>query len=199
MDRKIICLLVCLGLLLGGCITPGSNTAGSGDRVRPGSSVRQGHELVSSVGTPSLAENVRAENELVFQPKDVESALPEMRDMPLPSAMKKNQPSRLYTGIIKNKTNYDVSVPSGNSGATLTIPAKGWIEYSAWTRRFELTAYHNGKPFYCMKIVADPRSQPFMCKKYDFMMEIVKPEPKPEKKMKKAIKKKKKDGAEASG
>jgi hypothetical protein len=199
MDRKIICLLVCLGLLLGGCITPGSNTAGSGDRVRPGSSVRQGHELVSSVGTPSLAENVRAENELVFQPKDVESALPEMRDLPLPSAMKKNQPSRLYTGIIKNKTNYDVSVPSGNSGATLTIPAKGWIEYSAWTRRFELTAYHNGKPFYCMKIVADPRSQPFMCKKYDFMMEIVKPEPKPEKKMKKAIKKKKKDGAEASG
>jgi hypothetical protein len=199
MDRKIICLLVCLGLLLGGCITPGSNTAGSGDRVRPGSSVRQGHELVSSVGTPSLAENVRAENELVFQPKDVESALPEMRDLPLPSAMKKNQPSRLYTGIIKNKTNYDVSVPSGNSGATLTIPAKGWIEYSAWTRRFELTAYHNGKPFYCMKIVADPRSQPFMCKKYDFMMEIVKPEPKPEKKMKKAIKKKKKDGVEASG
>jgi len=199
MDRKIICLLVCLGLLLGGCITPGSNTAGSGDRVRPGSSVRQGHELVSSVGTPSLAENVRAENELVFQHKDVESALPEMRDLPLPSAMKKNQPSRLYTGIIKNKTNYDVSVPSGNSGATLTIPAKGWIEYSAWTRRFELTAYHNGKPFYCMKIVADPRSQPFMCKKYDFMMEIVKPEPKPEKKMKKAIKKKKKDGVEASG
>jgi hypothetical protein len=50
-----------------------------------------------------------------------------------------------------------------------------------------------------MKIVADPRSQPFMCKKYDFMMEIVKPEPKPEKKMKKAIKKKKKDGVEASG
>jgi hypothetical protein len=199
MDRKIICLLVCLGLLLGGCITPGSNTAGSGDRVRPGSSVRQGHELVSSVGTPSLAENVRAENELVFQPKDVESALPEMRDLPLPSAMKKNQPSRLYTGIIKNKTKYDVSVPSGNSGATLTIPAKGWIEYSAWTRRFELTAYHDGKPFYCMKIVADPRSQPFMCKKYDFMMEIVKPEPKPEKKMKKAIKKKKKDGVEASG
>lgn len=192
MDRKIICLLICLGLLLGGCITPGSS-------VPPGSSVRQGHELVASTDQPSLAANVGAENDLVFNPREVESALPEMRDMPLPSSMKKNQPSRLYTGIIKNKTNYDVSVPSGNSGSTLTIPAKGWIEYSAWTRRFELTAYHNGKPFYCMKIVAEPRSQPFMCKKYDFMMEIVKPEPKPEKKMKKAIKKKKKDGAEANG
>jgi hypothetical protein len=199
MDRKIICLLVCLGLLLGGCITPGSNTAGSGDRVRPGSSVRQGHELTSTVDAPSLAANVGAENDLVFNPREVESALPQMRDLPLPAPLKKEKPTRLYTGIIKNKTNYDVSVPSGNSGATLAIPAKGWIEYSAWTSRFELTAYHNGKPFYCMKIVAEPRAHPFMCKKYDFMMEIVKPEPKPEKKMKKAIKKKKKDGVEASG
>ncbi len=199
MDRKITCLLICLGLLLGGCVTPGANTAGSGDRVRPGSSVRQGHELVSSVDKPSLAANVGQENQLVFNPRDVESALPAMRDLPLPASMKKNQPSRLYTGIIKNKTNYDVSVPSGNSSATLTIPAKGWIEYSAWSRRFDLTAYHNGKPFYCMKIVAEPRSQPFMCKKYDFMMEIVKPEPKPAKKMKKAIKKKKTDGVEAHG
>ena len=68
-----------------------------------------------------------------------------------------SEPPRKYTGIIKNKTAYEVSVPSGNSGATLIIPARGWIEYTSYERHFDLTAYHAGKPFYCMKINADPR------------------------------------------
>ena len=39
-----------------------------------------------------------------------------------------------------------------------------------------VTAYHDGKPFYCLKLWADPGEYPFMCEKYDFMAEIVKPE-----------------------
>ena len=46
-----------------------------------------------------------------------------------------------------------------------------------WTRHAEVTAYHDGKPFYCLTLSANPREYPFMCKKYDFMAEIVKPEP----------------------
>ncbi len=65
-----------------------------------------------------------------------------------------SEPPQKYTGIIKNKTGYEVSVPSGNSGATLIIPARGWIEYTSYERHFDLTAYHAGKPFYCMNINA---------------------------------------------
>lgn len=83
---------------------------------------------------------------------------------------------RLYTGIIKNKSNCNVSLYSGNSDAALTIPAHSWIEYDAWLRHFDLTAYCDGKPFYCLNINADPKAYPFMCKNYDFMVEIVKPE-----------------------
>jgi hypothetical protein len=80
-----------------------------------------------------------------------------------------------YTGIIKNKTNYEINIPSANSGATLTIPANCWIEYIVWTDKYDVTAYHDGKPFYCLKIAAHPNQYPFMCKNYDFMTEIVKP------------------------
>ena len=58
-----------------------------------------------------------------------------------------------------------------------------------------MTAYRDGKPFYCLKLVANPCEYPFMCKKYDFMAEIVKPEPthkykyKPMKKRKRHVKK----------
>ena len=81
-----------------------------------------------------------------------------------------------YTGIIKNKTRFEVSIPSENSDATLTIPPNGWIEYTMWTHKADVTAYHEGKPFYCLKLAAHPQEYPFMCKKYDFMAEIVKPE-----------------------
>ncbi|MGA7576650.1 MAG: hypothetical protein WBW52_00710 [Desulfobaccales bacterium] len=79
---------------------------------------------------------------------------------------------RQYTGIIKNKSNCDVSLYSRNSDATLIIPAHSWIEYSAWVPHFPVTAYCDGKPFYCLNICANPSAYPFMCKKYDFMVEI---------------------------
>jgi hypothetical protein len=81
-----------------------------------------------------------------------------------------------YTGIIKNKTRYEVSIPSENSDGTLVIPPYEWIEYTIWTHQSDVTAYRDGKPFYCLKIDARPKNYDFMCKKYDFMAEIVKPE-----------------------
>ena len=81
-----------------------------------------------------------------------------------------------YTGIIKNKTRYEVSIPSENSDGTLLIPPNGWIEYIIWTHQSDVTVYYDGKPFYCLKLSAAPGEYPFMCSKYDFMAEIVKPE-----------------------
>ena len=122
------------------------------------------------------------------------SALPGRGELPFPANLRDNERARRYTGIIKNKTRYEVSVPSENSDATLIIPPHSWIEYTIWTRRANVTAYNDGKPFYCLKLWADPNEYPFMCKKYDFMAEIVKPEPavrtyKPMKKRKRVVKK----------
>lgn len=159
-----------------------------------GASERQGVPLTSYGGQKSLIGSTGSENALAFNPEqDVEAALPDMRDLPIPANLQKGKQVRLYTGIIKNTTKYEVEVPSSNSGATLIIPAKGWIEYTSWVPRFDLTAYYGGKPFYCMKIFANPRNYAFMCQQYDFLVEIVKPEPKSKakKKMKRAIKKKK--------
>jgi hypothetical protein len=116
-------------------------------------------------------------NDLVFDPLTPDaSALPNRRDLPFPANLRENETARRYTGIIKNKTRYEVSLPSENSDATLVIPPHGWIEYTMWTRRASVTAYHDGKPFYCLKLLADPSEYSFMCSKYDFMAEIVKPE-----------------------
>jgi hypothetical protein len=116
--------------------------------------------------------------DLVFDPLTPDpSALPELGDLPYPANVKRHAPARRYTGIIKNKTQYEVSIPSENSDATLVIPPHSWIEYTMWTRNAQVTAYHNGKPFYCLSLYANPREYPFMCSKYDFMAEIVKPEP----------------------
>jgi len=93
-------------------------------------------------------------------------------------ALAEAKDGRPYTGIIKNQTKYEVSIPSENSGATLVVPPYSWIEYNTWTQRTDVTAFRDGKPFYCLKIFAKPQQYPFMCKKYDFMEEIVKPEPK---------------------
>lgn len=116
-------------------------------------------------------------------------ALPELEDLPLPKAEKRKK-IRAYTGIIKNTTKYDISVPSANSSATLTVPAHGWIEYTVWQRHFNLTSYVNGKPFHCHKINVSPKGYPFMCKSYDFMAVIAKEEPLPGIKLKKRIRKK---------
>ncbi|MCX5888518.1 MAG: hypothetical protein NTY36_03600 [Deltaproteobacteria bacterium] len=99
-----------------------------------------------------------------------------------------------YVGVIKNQTRYEVSVPSRNSDATLIIPARGFIEYISYEKDFDVTVYRDGKPFDCLKIKAQPHQYAFMCKNdYDFIAEIVKPEPAAKsakyRKMKRAIKK----------
>jgi hypothetical protein len=73
--------------------------------------------------------------DLVFDQVAVDSsALPQLSDLPFPDSLKSRERPRKYTGIIKNKTKYAVSVPSANSGATLDIPAHSWIEFTTWTR-----------------------------------------------------------------
>ncbi|MCJ7818709.1 MAG: hypothetical protein MUP25_02675 [Syntrophales bacterium] len=134
-------------------------------------------------------------SDLFFDPLTPDpSALPGGGVLPVPANLRENERARRYTGIIKNKTRYEVSLPSENSDATLVIPPHSWIEYTMWTRRANVTAYYDGKPFYCLKLLADPNEFPFMCSKYDFMAEIVKPEPaaskyKPMKKRQRRVKK----------
>jgi len=167
MNRKIIYLITALSFLLG-C----------------GNSVREGVELTGSPSFNTLEERMGGENGTVFDPNEMETALPTAQDLGLPSPLKREKP-RKYTGIIKNKTKREVSVPSGNSGSTLVIPANSWVEYTSWKRRFALTAYYDGKPFYCLKISAHPKNYAFMCQQYDFIAEIVKDEPAPKVKKKK--------------
>jgi hypothetical protein len=173
MDKKIIAVSVavflCLGYVAGGA---------------------QGATLAVSPNAPTA----RGRSDLVFNPVGIDtSAFPDRRDLPFPASLRTQETARRYTGIIKNKTNYEVSLPSENSDATLVIPPHSWIEYTMWTRRAKVTAYHDGKPFYCLALYADPSEYPFMCGKYDFMAEIVKPEPsgkyKPMKKRKYRVKK----------
>ena len=124
------------------------------------------------------APNAVGAGDLVFDPLTPDAAgLPDRRDLPFPANLQRNETARRYTGIIKNKTRYEVYVPSENSDATLMIPPHGWIEYTMWTRRANVTAYYDGKPFYCLTLSADPSEYVFMCSRYDFMAEIVKPEP----------------------
>jgi hypothetical protein len=118
------------------------------------------------------------------------AAMPQLDDLPR-FQDKKTESARPYTGVIKNTTRYEVAVPSLNSGATIAIPAHGWVEYTAYQKKFDLTVYSDGKPFYCLKIAADPKNFQYMCKHYDFIAEIVKPEPVGKSKIrKKRIKKK---------
>lgn len=97
-----------------------------------------------------------------------------------------------YTGIVKNNTGYTLTVPSLNSDATLTIPPRGFVEYTAWTSKFDLDAYRNGKAIWCDHISVNPEQYSYMCKKYDFVAEITAPEPvQPVKKHKSKLKKRK--------
>ena len=84
-----------------------------------------------------------------------------------------------YTGIIKNNTSCDFSLMSQNSLATLIVPARGWIEYVVWDPKFEVIPYYNGQPFGCQNVKVTPKGFPYMCKQYDFMVEINGPGPCP--------------------
>ena len=162
MRVKIVCLVavICLGL------------AGAIDQIQAaGQGAPSAPVVTYGPGAPVAGTEQQG---VYFEPLPDESILPQMRELPIPRRFRETP--RKYTGIIKNKTNCDVSLPSGNSDATLTIPAHGWIEYISWIRGFGLTIYCDGKPYYCLNIHANPNAYPFMCKKYDFMAEIVKPE-----------------------
>jgi hypothetical protein len=99
-----------------------------------------------------------------------------------------------YVGIIKNNSGADIAVPSENSLATLTVPARSWIEFVVWDPKFDLIPYLNGKPFGCQKVTVTPRAFAYMCKDYDFLVEINPPAPEPGqeryKKYKKRVRKK---------
>jgi hypothetical protein len=160
MNKKTICLLIAVVLFLG---------SAAGVRQAQCASADRSYDNKMTIG---------GEDALVFDPLGADqAALPDMRDLPVPAKLTRQGQVRQYTGIIKNKTRYDVSVPSGNSGATLVIPARGFIEYISWKKNFDLTVYQDGKPFYCLKINAHPKEYAYMCQKYDFLAEIVKPEP----------------------
>lgn len=164
MDKKIIVVAV---IAFWGFGYLGGMAQGAGDYSR-GLSPPVATDAPRAVGT----------SDLVFDPLTPDAAgLPDRRDLPFPANLQWNETARRYTGIIKNKTRFEVSVPSENSNATLTIPPHGWIEYTMWTRRANVTAYYDGKPFYCLTLCADPSEYLFMCSRYDFMAEIVKPEP----------------------
>jgi hypothetical protein len=173
MDKRIfaVAAAVALGLCCLGC-APGSIPGGT-TNVRPASA----YDTFNPPATPPAPQTVGS-SDLVYDPSRTDpSAFPALGDLPYPEGLKKVRAVRRYTGIIKNQTRYEVEVPSENSDATLTIAPHSWIEYTAWTPRFEVPVYRAGKPFYCLKILAQPREYAFMCSKYDFMAEIVKPEP----------------------
>jgi len=167
LDKKIIAVIVAAFCFIG-CAA--GNFTGAGDNSRTPAPAVSTHSP-KTVGT----------SDLVFDPVAPDaSVLPALSDLPFPASLKKQKKPEIaqqYTGIIKNKTRYEVSVPSENSDATLVIPPHSWIEYTMWTRRAKVTAYHDGKPFYCLTLAAHPKKYPFMCSRYDFMAEIVKPEP----------------------
>jgi len=97
-----------------------------------------------------------------------------------------------YIGIIKNNTKYLISVPSENSMGTLLVPGREWIEFVVWDPQFNFIGYHEGEPFHCEKVTVTPDAVPYMCKDYDFLVEINPPTlpPKYYKKYKKRYRKK---------
>ncbi len=77
-----------------------------------------------------------------------------------------------YTGVIKNNTNCDFSLYSQNSMGTLIVPARDWIEFVVWDPKFEVIPYYKGNPFGCQWVTVTPKAFSYMCKVYDFMVEI---------------------------
>ncbi len=111
------------------------------------------------------------------------------------------QPDNPYVGVIRNYTKTDVEFPSLNSMGTITVPAKGWVEYRVWTEQFDLIGYVNGNPFFCQKVQVDPNKYQLFCKSYDFVAEIKKDDAAVagKKARKKRIKRKKPSGPPVEG
>jgi hypothetical protein len=174
MRGRIIAFIAVASLVAAGCVTGPLDRHVEEINYENGK-LRKFSYMDESYGQKSDSSNFVAAIDTIKQVDP--AALPELQDLPIPGLSKRR--SRLYTGVIKNNTKYEVSIPSENSDGTLIIPPYGWIEFNAWKQFFKLTAYHDGKPFYCLCIHVHPKDYPFMCRKYDFMAEIVKPEPTP--------------------
>jgi hypothetical protein len=108
------------------------------------------------------------------------TAIPEMDELVLGHTRTKSQRKRAYTGVIRNMTKHELSVPSQNSQATLLIPPQGYVEFTAWDPIVKFSPYLDGKPYRCFNIRVKPKAYEFMCKNYDFMA-VIEPTEKPEK------------------
>jgi hypothetical protein len=82
-----------------------------------------------------------------------------------------------YVGVIRNFTTQDISFYSENSQATITVPARGHVEYVVWHENFDLIGYVRGDPYYCKNMEVMPGHFHFNCKDYDFMAIIGVEEP----------------------
>ncbi|MGQ9687542.1 MAG: hypothetical protein ACUVXF_01955 [Desulfobaccales bacterium] len=82
------------------------------------------------------------------------------------------EPLPPYLGVIRNNSSHEISIPSANSLGTLIIPPRSWIEFVAWNPNFDLISYWQGKPYGCHKVAVTPKAFPYMCKNYDFLVEI---------------------------
>jgi len=99
MDKKIIAVAA-IAFWGFGCL--GGAAQGAGD-------YNQAPSLLVATNAP----NAVGSDDLVFDPMTPDaSALPDRRDLPFPANLRHNETARRYTGIIKNKTRYEVSVPS---------------------------------------------------------------------------------------
>jgi hypothetical protein len=107
--------------------------------------------------------------------------LPNPQDFPFVAGKSKKGRVREYKGLIQNYTKYDVSIPSSNSGATLIVPANGWLEYVNWEPNVRLKGFVNGKQVYYQSLRAQAGKFKYMGNSYDFLAEIQPPpEPAPE-------------------
>jgi hypothetical protein len=107
------------------------------------------------------------------------SVLPNLSDLPGVAPGKAQQGKiQRYTGVIENFTNYDISIPSGNSGAVLIVPAHRWIEYITWNPNVHLFGFLDGKQVYYQSLCAQPKKFKYMGNSYDFVAAI-QPPPEP--------------------
>jgi hypothetical protein len=109
------------------------------------------------------------------------SVLPNLEDLPAIKSTKAKNKIKKYTGLVQNLTKFDISIPSGNSDATIIVPAHGWREYVTWTPNVQLFGFVDGKQIYYQSLRAQPEKFQYMGNKYDFVAEIqAPPEPAPE-------------------
>ncbi len=80
-----------------------------------------------------------------------------------------------YVGLIRNNTDFAISVPSDNSAAAIIVPPQGQTEYVIWTKETNLEGYLDGRRVFCSRITARPKAYTHMCQAYDFVAEIYLP------------------------